>query len=86
MAIGKLYKQREIVITGNGICLPDHPDAKELKSNPAKPAQDKRKKNAEKGKKRSLTNNKSAEPKAKKKVYRNPKLKSEKTLSLKKGS
>jgi len=107
MAIGKLYKERKIVIEETGIRLATEADQKsavnkDLKKEakkesgkdarkPAKEPKSSAQKAQKAGKKKEENNQdqadkKPAEKKSAPKVYRNPKTKSEKTLSLKKKS
>ena len=107
MAIGKLYKERKIVIEDSGIRLATEADQKssvnkDLKKEakkesgkdarkPAKEQNASAQKAQKTGKKKEENNQdqadkKPAEKKSAPKVYRNPKTKTEKTLSLKKKS
>lgn len=95
MAIGKLFKQKQIVITEQGICLPDHPNAANAKERQhTSPQKTVRKKAPHKSNSVNQQNRKAEQKKKNqskagnstgaKKVYRNPKAKKESTLSLKK--
>ncbi|HBS41897.1 MAG TPA: GntR family transcriptional regulator [Oceanospirillales bacterium] len=92
MAIGKLFKERKIVITGDGICLPDHPAAAagKARANSAEGQKQRARTAQPKGSKPVRTaapardESTAAKPATKKTRYRNPKTQKHSTLSLKK--
>ncbi len=98
MAIGKLYKERKIVIEDSGIRLATEAEQKaavnkdlkkELAKDARKPAKEQKTsapKTQKAGTKKEERNQDQTDKKSAPKVYRNPKTKTEKTLSLKKKS